>query len=48
MKNGLFTGLSFLTEDGFKLGSWVDRQRSKKENMRPERKKKLNLLGFEW
>jgi len=39
---------NYVTENGFKLRSWVDRQRSNKEKMSKERKDKLDSLGFEW
>jgi hypothetical protein len=34
--------------DGFKLGSWVGHQRSGKENLSPERKQRLDDIGFIW
>jgi len=39
---------NYITGNGYKLGSWVRRQRSNKEKMSKERKNKLNLLGFDW
>ena len=35
-------------ENGFKLGVWVGTQRTKAEQMTPERKQKLDSLGFIW
>jgi uncharacterized protein (DUF2384 family) len=35
-------------EDGFKLGSWVDRQRRKADKLSPDRKDRLNAIGFVW
>ena len=34
--------------DGFKLGGWVAKQRSKRENLSPERKQRLDDIGFVW
>ena len=36
------------TLDGFKLGVWVTTQRSRKDNMLPERKQRLDDIGFVW
>ena len=35
-------------QDGFKLGTWVGTQRSNVEKMSPDRKDRLNALGFVW
>ena len=35
-------------EDDFKLGSWVRTQRRNKETLTPERKQRLDALGFVW
>jgi Helicase associated domain/Helicase conserved C-terminal domain len=35
-------------ENGFRLGSWVDRQRQSKDTMLTERRRRLNDLGFVW
>ncbi|MDB4235109.1 helicase associated domain-containing protein, partial [bacterium] len=35
-------------EDGFKLGVWVGTQRSKFDVMSPERKQRLDDIGFIW
>jgi len=35
-------------EDGFKLGKWIDRQRSTKSTLSEERLSRLNELGFIW
>jgi hypothetical protein len=40
---------SHKTEDGYRLGSWADRQRTKKEQLTPDRFKRLNsLAGWVW
>lgn len=39
---------TFVTNDGFKLGSWVARQRSNKEALATDRIVKLDKLGFVW
>lgn len=36
------------TEDDFKLGKWVSKQRQKRSTLSPERIKRLNALGFIW
>ena len=36
------------SEDGFKLGKWVSKQRQNKSKLNPERIKRLNALGFIW
>ena len=39
----------FVTDTGFRLGKWVGKQRSKKDNLKPERKKRLlKLKGWLW
>ena len=38
----------FETEDGYKLGDWVSKQRSNKNKLSPDRISKLNSLGFIW
>jgi len=35
-------------EDGIKLGRWVQRQRSKKDTLTPERFERLDEIGFVW
>ena len=35
-------------EGDFRLGSWVERQRSNQDKLTPERIKRLNALGFVW
>jgi hypothetical protein len=35
-------------EDGFKLGKWLDRQRSTESTLSEERLSRLNELGFVW
>ena len=34
--------------DGFNLGVWLTRQRKRKDSMSPERKQRLDDLGFNW
>ncbi len=38
----------FKTSDSYRLGSWVGKQRSKKETLPPERRRRLDELGFVW
>jgi hypothetical protein len=33
---------------GFKLGAWVSRQKTTKDTMSPERKQRLDDIGFTW
>jgi hypothetical protein len=35
-------------ENGFRLGQWVGVQRSTKQEMSAERKRRLNKIGFAW
>ena len=35
-------------EDGLNLGKWVNKQRTKKDTMSPERVARLDQLGFRW
>jgi hypothetical protein len=35
-------------EDGFRLGTWVSKQRSRKSELSSERVRRLDELGFEW
>jgi len=37
-----------LTPDGFNLGYWVGKQRCAKDTMLPERRQRLDALGFVW
>jgi len=39
---------NFNTKDKFPLGKWVNKQRSNKDSMSKERKKRLNKLDFVW
>ena len=39
---------NFYTEDGYALGSWAGKLRSKKGSLSPERIKKISDLGFKW
>jgi superfamily II DNA or RNA helicase len=34
--------------NGFRLGDWASRQRDKQNQLSPERRKKLDILGFSW
>ena len=38
----------FKTEDGFQLGSWIANQRGNKDQLSPERRQRLDELGFVW
>ena len=38
----------FNTEDGYRLGAWINIQRTKKATMSPERRRRLDELGFVW
>jgi hypothetical protein len=35
-------------EDDYELGNWISQQRSKKDNLSPDRIKRLDALGFVW
>jgi hypothetical protein len=35
-------------EDGFNLGAWVSRQRTNKDTLSPERRQRLEEIGFVW
>jgi superfamily II DNA or RNA helicase len=37
-----------VTEDGFRLGAWIDRLRQNQEDLSPERRTGLNALGMNW
>jgi hypothetical protein len=37
-----------VSEDGYRLGSWVRNQRGKQDNMAAERRSRLDALGFAW
>jgi len=39
---------TYVTEDGFPLGKWLDRHRRKAIHLTPERKAKLDALGMRW
>ena len=36
------------SSDGYRLGAWVNRQRSQIDNMPSHQKAKLDILGFVW
>ena len=36
------------TENGLKLGTWVGKQREKKDRLSPDRLKRLDSIGFAW
>ena len=38
----------YKTMDGYSLGSWVNRQRTRKETVTLEHKERLEALGFDW
>jgi len=38
----------YKTTDGFRLGTWVGTQRQKKDKLTPERRSRLDKLGFVW
>ncbi len=46
----LLVPVSYVSESGYKLGSWLQRQNKllKNEELLPERKNKLDSLGVEW
>ncbi len=37
-----------IATQGFRLGSWVSTQRKDKDTMPPERRQRLDALGFVW
>ena len=40
--------VDYKTKEDLKLGQWVISQRSKKDTLSPERRSRLDALGFEW
>jgi hypothetical protein len=40
--------LKYKSPDGYRLGGWVAEQRHKQDAVFPERKARLNALGFDW
>jgi hypothetical protein len=38
----------YKTEDGNRLGQWVGYQRTRRDEMDPERRRRLDALGFDW
>ena len=48
-KNGnLNVATNYQAENGFWLGSWVDKIRKKKDKLTPEQKSRLDSIGFVW
>lgn len=41
----MFTPANFVTEDGYRLGSWVQSQRYQREKLTPYQKERLESLG---
>ena len=39
---------SFVTDDGYRLGGWVNRQRGAMQTLNPELKARLDSIGFVW
>ena len=38
----------YVTDEGFNLGKWINKQRSREKNLSSEQISRLNKLGFDW